>query len=964
MLIRHIKIVFIYFIIGVNLLSAQDYPVIGIGLDEGSPSNTIYDIFQDSKGFIWLGTENGLARFNGTNFKTFNSLGAKSMAVTSIQEDGYGTIWMTNFSGQVLYLEDDTLRPLKQWDELGYSGFPLLNVGDTDLFISQTRVAAYRYDIKDQKLTIIDSLSSKEKTEYVSITGSGDVWMRTNDSIFISLTDIHELNFTLPSRLNTFPTVAKLKDRYLISQRYGTSKNIFEIDQSGNVRELTGFNSIDVQNKRTIKPLSEKTAAFFGLDGALILDSAHRYQSILTGKNIGSITATEEGGIIAGTLDQGLFIIPNLKSKIFKAAAGKGYHRLVFDAANDQIIVGDLGGNIHFYERQGKLIQSIYADGFIEIQSLYVDEMSQRLIAQGLELQLIGLKQKQLIGELLNNVLTTKDLVKVDSTYYLATSQGLLVTDLTEIKHVFLEDIRTSVIERLSETELIIGSQNGIRILDLETNSLVHDRYAFQASIIDLTSAVKWGQHLFLGTETSGLYMYDQDSLKQKFSVLNGLVSNRIFDIDVNEKWIAIATDNGISLIDQDGFTIQNIDKAHGLQSSEVTDIVIVDDELWVTNHIGLQRFVLPIERNTVSPTLKIDNLLLDGELLSLEEDLMLPHDFNELTITFDVGNSIHSFGNCLIYYRVRGDQKNNTWNKTTLSEATARYLSLASGSYQIEAFAESYDGIRSAVLSFPFIVQTPYWQRLWFTALVYFLSAGFIISLVYLFLRQVNGRKREALIRQNRVQESRIAQLTSIRAQINPHFIFNTLSTVQGLVVQGKGKLAGEILQDFSKLMRNVLDLSSKEMVSLEAEIEILQKYLSIENNRLNGELNYRIDLGADIEPEIIRIPSLLTQPFVENAIRHGLMHKEGEKKLVVSFYMEGENLIIKIMDNGIGREAAARLKSHGSSSFAIDAYKRRIELINDTHDSQIKLTISDLRSQQGRPAGTEVEIKVPLDI
>ena len=199
----------------------------------------------------------------------------------------------------------------------------------------------------------------------------------------------------------------------------------------------------------------------------------------------------------------------------------------------------------------------------------------------------------------------------------------------------------------------------------------------------------------------------------------------------------------------------------------------------------------------------------------------------------------------------------------------------------------------------------------------------------------------------------------------MNPHFIFNTLSLVQGLVVQGQSKLAGKILQDFSKLMRNILDLSSREMVTLHEEIEILKKYLFIENNRLNGDLKYQINVDDEIEPELIRIPSLLTQPFVENAIRHGLMHKEGDKHLLIDFDISGQSLLIKIEDNGIGREAAEQLKKdEGKSSFAIAAYKRRIQLINEMSSNEISLMIDDLETSNKIPAGTLVTITIPLAI
>lgn len=222
-------------------------------------------------------------------------------------------------------------------------------------------------------------------------------------------------------------------------------------------------------------------------------------------------------------------------------------------------------------------------------------------------------------------------------------------------------------------------------------------------------------------------------------------------------------------------------------------------------------------------------------------------------------------------------------------------------------------------------------------------------------------------LLQKNQEQELRIAQLTSIRAQMNPHFIFNTMSLIQGKVLNGLKEDANRNIQNFSLLLRKVLDFSGKEMITLQDEIDILEKYLSIEKDRFDGSLSFSISLDENLRQEVIRIPSLLTQPFVENALRHGLLHKEGVKKLSIEFTLAHDCITIRIDDNGVGRKTSTefnKTRTHDHNSFAVEAYQKRIDLLNSNRSKKIELTIIDKHTEQGIASGTTVVIQVPLEL
>jgi len=191
-------------------------------------------------------------------------------------------------------------------------------------------------------------------------------------------------------------------------------------------------------------------------------------------------------------------------------------------------------------------------------------------------------------------------------------------------------------------------------------------------------------------------------------------------------------------------------------------------------------------------------------------------------------------------------------------------------------------------------------------------------------------------------------------------------MTLIQGKVISGLEKEAGKIIQDFSKLMRLVLDYSQEEFIGLDTEIEVVEKYLVIEKERSDNQLSYDVFVSPDLEVEMLQVPSLISQPFVENAIKHGLMHKNGSKHLGISFYEEDEFLIINIKDNGIGRKASQSLSKdrYGKhQSFATKAFEERIILINESYNFGIKIDIEDLYDERKNGIGTSVSIKIPLE-
>ena len=201
------------------------------------------------------------------------------------------------------------------------------------------------------------------------------------------------------------------------------------------------------------------------------------------------------------------------------------------------------------------------------------------------------------------------------------------------------------------------------------------------------------------------------------------------------------------------------------------------------------------------------------------------------------------------------------------------------------------------------------------------------------------------------------------LRAQMNPHFINNSLNSIQGLILENESIEAGEYLATFSRLTRAILDQTNRKTIPLSKEIETLILYLEMEELRFDNKFKYRIDLTNDMHPESIFIPPLLIQPFVENSILHGIMPKAGTGEIIVDFKVTGKKLNCTITDNGIGRDKAREINSQKlrqSSSMATDLAKNRLRLLNNNADNAI--TIKDLKSFNGMASGTSVNLIIPI--
>ncbi|UTW63145.1 histidine kinase [bacterium SCSIO 12741] len=244
------------------------------------------------------------------------------------------------------------------------------------------------------------------------------------------------------------------------------------------------------------------------------------------------------------------------------------------------------------------------------------------------------------------------------------------------------------------------------------------------------------------------------------------------------------------------------------------------------------------------------------------------------------------------------------------------------------------------------------------------------LLILAGIIVYQIQQRRKVELVTvQLRETENKLklerqvnqAELTALRAQMNPHFLFNAFNSIQEFIILNQKELASDYLGQFADLMRLYLDHSREKTITLEDEVKAAELYLTLEKVRFEDTLNYSLTVDPNIDPSAIRIPPMLIQPYLENAIKHGLLHKKENRKLNLSFTQQGEQLRCLIQDNGIGRKAAEEINQKRNKthrSFATSANQNRIDLMNQSRKKPITVNITDGENGEG----TQVELIIPL--
>lgn len=338
-------------------------------------------------------------------------------------------------------------------------------------------------------------------------------------------------------------------------------------------------------------------------------------------------------------------------------------------------------------------------------------------------------------------------------------------------------------------------------------------------------------------------------------------------------------------------------------------------------------------------------------QLLSYTSKVVVPPGKERVKIKWAFVNYSNPMQN---RYYSKIDKIDKDWNYAG-NKGMVEYNGLSPGEYKFSYRAVTSDGLADAERTITIIVSPRFWQTWWFQGImVLCFITGVMVVIQYVRLRE----QRKSAIQ---LQLSAL-EMKALRAQMNPHFIFNALNSIQECIITKNTDTAYSYLSSFSKLVRMILENSEKQFITLADEVETLKLYLAIEKLRFDDTFEYLIQTAPEIDISFIRLPAMIIQPFVENALWHGLIHKKGDKKLVISFAQANKHLICVIKDNGVGRGLAGQMTSASTikkHSMGVKITEERLQLL----ETEASIVIEDLTDDDGNPAGTKVTIIIPLE-
>ena len=316
------------------------------------------------------------------------------------------------------------------------------------------------------------------------------------------------------------------------------------------------------------------------------------------------------------------------------------------------------------------------------------------------------------------------------------------------------------------------------------------------------------------------------------------------------------------------------------------------------------------------------------------------------------------------LQYAYKLERYNKDWTYVTASRHFADYTKVSPGTYIFRVTGSNNNNVWNEDGVTLTIIISPPWYQTWFFRIGAALLLFFMIW-IFIFLRVRHIRKKHKMEKKVLLIEKQLfdIQQKALRLQMNPHFIFNSLNSIQSYVLSNDVDLAVNYLGRFSQLMRLILSNSRESVVSLADELLAIQHYLEIEKLRFEEKFTYSVIVDPEIDDEFTGVPPMIIQPYIENAIIHGLNHKPTPGHLTISFKQKGSLLLCSIEDNGVGRAKATDIKRRSglnSKSRGMMITKERLEILSEKSDEKFSVKVIDLKDKSGVPAGTRVELLI----
>ncbi|HLP20834.1 MAG TPA: histidine kinase [Chitinophagales bacterium] len=952
--------------------------------NEGLPSSETYSVHQDRKGYIWIATDMGVSRFDGYSFKNFTTAdGLVDNTIFNFYEDPIGRLWFISFSGRLSFFFNDTIygqdfeanKKIRNFIGSGYlTGIRNVN-NDTLLITTFNGLLKVIPEKVNGKIT----WTNIEQLDY------GKMFLVKNGYILTADDDKEKLHTTL------FRKGHKISECSLPANYYELT-NVLEIENGIIQIFCTSATHLLDSNGRFIKTIRHpaSTCSLYendslvwlgAKDGGIKLYNINTDKAIkktlLQGLTVSGITRDKENGYWFTTTQDGLFYL----------ATDRFTHY-----TEKQVPKGNVTAIVPFDSSTFFVAEKIMlvAKGIEEPKPVFpVLGTLQYIIKRHMYYWNCFLYKPHELWVSANNgiaIINTStgklekfiDLFKgergpeYDSRIVINDSKGLVWTlNLSQL--IKIDPIKRAIIKYVpiparAQTvcedyngNMLVGTINGMYALKNDSLHYLGDKNSiFKNRFVDIKRS---SGLVIAASRGAGLFVIDGDKIHQ-YTTKDGLRSNmcRAIYIDT-ENTIWLATNNGINSIklDRKTFTatINSLSVYDGLLSNDIEQVTRTKKDLWLYSKKGLTVFNPDsVLHNTYPPPVYITRLTIDNDIAPIKSINQLSYSTNFIGIDF-IGLTYKNAGRQTYKYRLEG--YDTSWAYTT--NTFVQFTKLPPGDYRFLVKCINNSGIESTNPAvFAFTINTPFYLKWWFWFGLMIMAIVLVITgSVYTITRI---REREELKTEVNRKIANL-ELQALRAQMNPHFIFNCLNAIQDFIIKNDAQSARRYLTSFAKLIRITLNNSRRQNVPLTEEIDFLRLYMDLERMRFNDTFSYTVNLPAGVNGENIEVPSMILQPLVENAIRHGRMGHNGEPGLIsISFAMEDTILVCSVEDNGVGyNQSAKREYQPGKKqTHALDIISDRIKTIGEINKVEIRYTIEDKSDLDAAKTGTIVKLYIPL--
>ena len=935
---------------------SQDYSFIRYDTRDGLGGSVVYDAVQDKQGFMWFATENGLSRFDGKNFKTFTTKdGLPDNEIIKLFVDSRGRLWIMPFKPSVCYY---------------YKGKIYNRTNDT--LLSKINLFTYAFDMAEDKWGNIfvaephawHKIFKNRTVKSVSTSNNFDidvfaVGTKRNGQVEILVADYNELGYPSYSIYRDSERI-QFTDTIKWSQIQTSMVNPdYLIISNGHSSKLSFFKNKDKvmstdipENSVSISYINESKIVINTRTGIKFFDPKTMTFSHLVFKYLGFTSAFEdkENNLWLTTSGSGVLMVPSLQFKNY----------LVSDEKKDQEVTAlSIIGNTLYAAGWDTTLWKVNLGDLMLTSQTDTSHQGAKVIA------IFPLQNKPIVvnTEYYQNPFKPGERMGISLKSASVGKSGVLFAahNCTWLCNWSGKDTivgtkrSTCAVEK--DSGFYIGTLNGLTHLsyDGKTVDLGQAFPVLRSRIVNLAISDK--DILWITTKGDGVAAYTDNKLLFHITAADGLTSDNCTSLYLDSTTIWVGTDKGLNRIDLSatGYKISRFSMSDGLPSNMINAIATIRNKVFVGTPMGLTYFEADkISQHSVCD-LQLTGIYLANKYWTYDSsNFSLPHKNNDIRFEFS-GISFKSAGEMKYQYRVLGLQPE--WRTTTDEQLS--FPSLSSGKYSLQLRAINKYGVASEVKEVSFTIEKLLREKTWFRLLILFL----IIDTIWLFFRYRIGNVRRKA-KEQAILNHRIADLEqkALRSQMNPHFIFNSLNSIQQYVAERDITGANNFITDFSRLIRMTLDLSTNTVINMADEVDYITTYLKVEKTRLENKFDYSINIDSTLNLHDIYVPPLLLQPYVENSIRHGIKYKKDSNGLInIGVQRKETAILVSVEDNGIGREAAQQYKTkfhiqYQSKGMSIN--NDRIDILNIYNDKKIRVFIHDLYDEHRQAIGTRVEL------